>query len=816
MSVIIKNAKFGPPKPVIDSSLVQWFDPGNKNSTNRINLLSQSEVLTDTTVWSTFHASVIGNATTDYLGNATADKLVSSADTNFHAISQLITTSDNTVYTVMTEVKAAGYNYAGLGNTLNNTNYTECRLYINLTTGAVISTLNLITYSVTDIGNGWWRALYTFNSNEGQTILGNSPSRINIVSSPDGVNFNFLGDGTSGIYIARVHMNKGADYLGYENTTTFPLIKSLVGTNSVQLRQATQIDYNNGGAFKNSTQTPALASLTNTLTLSEWTYSVWVKTSKFSPGNGINQGGLYSNLVCKNTGSYPRCQLQLGIAQSYIVKSLFIDSFNNIWCSGNFNEFRSSRADLLIKILNNGTLDSSTTYLNNITANANNSNNALNIPRVRLDSLGRLYYCGLNIGNLIRLTPTFTQDPTFTLTTVNIGYTNDFIIDEVNNKIYLIGWFTIPTKGVAKLNIDGTLDSSFNAVGSGFNGFSGTWYMDINSTKTKIYIGGNHTVYNGITNNYITAINTSDGSIDSSFISGTGFNAPVNYVVVDSNDKIYVCGNFTSYNGTACNKIVRLNPDGTIDSGFDIGTGFNNNVYSILLSGGNVYMCGNFTSYKGISTNWLVKTDTFGTKDLVFNIGTGFSGPSATNTLYTLAIDGNNKLVVGGSFSQFNGIYTNNIIRLDSVTGTVDNYFGSGSGVAYSSSNGITDGQYRYNLNLYFNNIANNGLTTFTFYFTTIVNGINLTGRMSWANFITFWGSYRQITMTLNSSKILTVYVDGVNQGTLDVSSADPKLVMDQIGISNGIYKTGEMVYNRVLTTSEVIQNYNAVKNRYL
>ena len=77
MSVIIKNAKFGPQKPVIDSSLVQWFDPGNKNSTNRINLLSQSEVLTDTTVWSTFHASVIGNATTDYLGNATADKLVS-------------------------------------------------------------------------------------------------------------------------------------------------------------------------------------------------------------------------------------------------------------------------------------------------------------------------------------------------------------------------------------------------------------------------------------------------------------------------------------------------------------------------------------------------------------------------------------------------------------------------------------------------------------------------------------------------------------------------------------------------------------------
>ncbi len=43
---------------------------------------------------------------------------------------------------------------------------------------------------------------------------------------------------------------------------------------------------------------------------------------------------------------------------------------------------------------------------------------------------------------------------------------------------------------------------------------------------------------------------------------------------VQSDGKILIGGNFTSYNGSLRNCIVRLNPNGSIDFSFNIGTGF--------------------------------------------------------------------------------------------------------------------------------------------------------------------------------------------------------------------------------------------------
>ena len=73
-----------------------------------------------------------------------------------------------------------------------------------------------------------------------------------------------------------------------------------------------------------------------------------------------------------------------------------------------------------------------------------------------------------------------------------------------------------------------------------------------------------------------------DGSLDNTFNVGTGFNNVVWVINIDTiNQKIYVGGDFTTYNGTTQNKICRLNMDGSLDSAFDIGTGFNANVMVI-------------------------------------------------------------------------------------------------------------------------------------------------------------------------------------------------------------------------------------------
>jgi len=66
-----------------------------------------------------------------------------------------------------------------------------------------------------------------------------------------------------------------------------------------------------------------------------------------------------------------------------------------------------------------------------------------------------------------------------------------------------------------------------------------------------------------------------DGTVDSSFTIGTGFSNNVFDLKIQDDGKIIVIGQFNSYNGTSCNGIIRLNPDGSIDSGFTIGTGLN-------------------------------------------------------------------------------------------------------------------------------------------------------------------------------------------------------------------------------------------------
>ena len=123
---------------------------------------------------------------------------------------------------------------------------------------------------------------------------------------------------------------------------------------------------------------------------------------------------------------------------------------------------------------------------------------------------------------------------------------------------------------------DGTLDTTFNAGGAGANATIRA--VDFTSDD-KIYIAGDFTSYNGSVVKGLARLN-SDGSLDTTFNSGdVGFEssaaapaAPmVRSIDVAPDGDIYVAGYYTKYNGQALshdNQIVRLNSDGSLDSGF--------------------------------------------------------------------------------------------------------------------------------------------------------------------------------------------------------------------------------------------------------
>src|SRR5688500_9432456 len=86
------------------------------------------------------------------------------------------------------------------------------------------------------------------------------------------------------------------------------------------------------------------------------------------------------------------------------------------------------------------------------------------------------------------------------------------------------------------------------------------------------------------------------------FAQGTGFNSHVRKIVMaqDGTNDLYVGGDFTIYNGTAANHLIRLRPNGTVAQTF--GQGFDEVVFALALAtdGSNaLYAGGPFTQFNG-------------------------------------------------------------------------------------------------------------------------------------------------------------------------------------------------------------------------
>jgi uncharacterized delta-60 repeat protein/uncharacterized repeat protein (TIGR02543 family) len=190
----------------------------------------------------------------------------------------------------------------------------------------------------------------------------------------------------------------------------------------------------------------------------------------------------------------------------------------------------------------------------------------------------------------------------------------------------------------------------------------------------KIIIAGDFTTYNGISRNHIARLNA-DGTLDTSFDPGSGANNTIYAVAVQSNGKIIIAGDFTEYNGISRSRIARLNTDGTLDAAFDPGSGADNSVYSVAIQDdGKIIAGGIFTKYNGSDSSYLVRIDTDGGYDSDFDMS---NGPD--NSVNTIAIQPDGNIIVAGSFQNCGGDARNRIARFED-DGTLDTTFDPGTG----------------------------------------------------------------------------------------------------------------------------------------
>ncbi len=274
-------------------------------------------------------------------------------------------------------------------------------------------------------------------------------------------------------------------------------------------------------------------------------------------------------------------------------------------------------------------------------------------------------YQGVSQNYITRTNSDGTIDPTFNIGTgaLNSVYA---CAAQTDGKVVIGGNFTnfngTVINRIARLNANGSLDATFN-VGSGATG--GPVTVVTIQADGKIIVAGQFLGFNGAPADRIVRLNT-NGTVDATF--NVSVDGPIRDIALQSDGKIVLAGNFFTCNGTNRRGVAKLNADGTIVTGFDPGVGPNNTIRSVsLLPNGKVICGGDFNLWNNFPTGFLIQLNTDGTVDASLNLGDGFS-----NWVYTTAVQTDGKIIAGGSFTSFSGIPTSYLTRLNS-NGTIDN-----------------------------------------------------------------------------------------------------------------------------------------------
>jgi uncharacterized delta-60 repeat protein len=185
----------------------------------------------------------------------------------------------------------------------------------------------------------------------------------------------------------------------------------------------------------------------------------------------------------------------------------------------------------------------------------------------------------------------------------------------------------------------------------------------------KFMIAGGFTQYDEVGRRQIARLHP-DGSLDRDFMREVWVNNQVRAIAMQSDNRILIGGDFSSFQENQVNRIARMLPDGTVDLDFDPGAGANGRVNAILQQpDGKILIGGAFTSVDGVARNRIARLNADGSLDTGFNVGSG-----ANNAVFDLALQPDGKIVVAGSFTSVNGQSRDRIARLN-PDGSLDSGF---------------------------------------------------------------------------------------------------------------------------------------------
>ncbi|MBP6389830.1 MAG: T9SS type A sorting domain-containing protein [Flavobacteriales bacterium] len=364
-----------------------------------------------------------------------------------------------------------------------------------------------------------------------------------------------------------------------------------------------------------------------------------------------------------------------GLGQMFTsLKCVRLRPDGRILIAGQFTQFDGAPVGNITQLNSNGSVDAS------FVSGGGFSSSIEDIviqPDGRALVLGSLSaYGGTPVENLVRLLPDGSLDPTFTVTE---GPANGWSLAlQADGKILVAGIFTsvngVPRNGLARLNDDGSLDMGFDPV----NSLTGQIADVIVQPDGKLILTGNMTVFNGVAVGRIVRLE-SDGSMDVSFNTGSGFDGVVAPGVMDvalqPDGRMLVSGRFLTADGVDRSAIARLNTDGSLDPSFDPGSGCLGYIHKLALQNdGAIIAVGLFDQADQRPRKTLVRFDTNGTVDPAYAQGTGMNG-----TVHAIAVLPDGAILAGGDFTGTHNTLQRSLVKLQ-IDGSLDAMFDIGAG----------------------------------------------------------------------------------------------------------------------------------------
>ncbi|RFS25080.1 DUF5008 domain-containing protein [Chitinophaga silvatica] len=225
-------------------------------------------------------------------------------------------------------------------------------------------------------------------------------------------------------------------------------------------------------------------------------------------------------------------------------------------------------------------------------------------------------------------------------------------LDSVHLDSVQVSW------NIARLNGDGTLDSTFNydlvnhRGNPGPNDFIATSLL---LPDGKILIAGGFTTYNGQPANRIARLNP-DGSLDNTFSSAAGPDLEVTGLTRQPDGKIILVGNFNTYGGAKAPRVTRINADGAVDPSFNVGLGTEDAVvHADLMPGGEIILNGTFIKFGQYYRNGFIVLNPDGSPHPTYNTTGGLTFLNGSFGLISkiIPVEGEKSLLMVGSLTNF-------------------------------------------------------------------------------------------------------------------------------------------------------------------